>query len=193
MRVTQAAFVIGLCTLGAGCDICKYSKRNLLEAPVDVRDNVLINCRDHQLAEAAWEEVQHTEPAHAYSVHYARGFKDGFADYVYAGGAATAPVMPPRRYRKAVYETPEGHQAIEDWFAGFHRGALAAQASGYRDLIVLPLEVGGPAAAPGAADPGAHTVVQGPAPLPVQETPPEAVLQPPRKLSPPGPAKPGIP
>ena len=78
-------------------------------------------------------------PDHPYSVDYRRGFVDGFADYLYAGGSGEPPVVPPWRYRKASYETPEGYAAIEDWFAGFRHGANVALASGLRNLVVLPV------------------------------------------------------
>lgn len=141
--------------LGSGFEICRYASRNLYEAPVDARDDCLERMRYRHLGEAAWEQVCAENPGQ-YSVHYGRGFVDGFADFVYAGGTGEPPAVPPWRYRKAVYETPEGVQAVEDWFAGFRHGAAAAQASGLRSLVIVPVSVPAPqawAAPPPPAEP----------------------------------------
>jgi hypothetical protein len=63
----------------------------------------------------------------------------GFVDYLDANGTGEPPAAPPKRYDRSRYETPAGQRAIEDWFAGFRHGARAAQASGYRPAVVLPL------------------------------------------------------
>ena len=65
------------------------------------------------------------------------GFSDG--DYLEAGGTGQPPAMPPRRYWKAVYQSPEGRLAVQDWYRGFAYGAEMAKASGYRQLVTIPL------------------------------------------------------
>jgi hypothetical protein len=50
-----------------------------------------------------------------------------------------APV-PPERYRRKKYMTPEGCAAVEDWFAGFRHGAATAMQSGLRNLVVIPVQ-----------------------------------------------------
>lgn len=147
MRCTQLLIVFGLLLatsgcqelpLGSGFEIWRYATRNLYEAPVDTRDDCLERMRYRHLGEKAWQDICAQNPGQ-YSVHYGRGFVDGFADFLYAGGTGEPPMVPPWRYRKAVYETPEGFQAIEDWFAGFRHGAGAAQASGLRNFVLVPL------------------------------------------------------
>src|SRR5262249_39466700 len=76
---------------------------------------------------------------HPYSPDFQQGFLCGFADYLYAGGTGNPPPLPPRGYWKSEYETPEGRQAVQDWFEGFRTGAARARASGYRELVTVPI------------------------------------------------------
>jgi hypothetical protein len=60
-----------------------------------------------------------------------------------AGAIVEAPVcppVPPNRYRRKEYMTPEGAAAIEEWYAGFRHGAATAMASGLRNLVVIPIQ-----------------------------------------------------
>ena len=57
------------------------------------------------------------------------------------GGCGEPPPVPPRRYWKNAYQTPQGHQAIQDWFAGFRNGASDAEASGWRHFATVPSSV----------------------------------------------------
>lgn len=76
-----------------------------------------------------------------FSADYERGYKDGFTDYLDFGGCGEPPPVPPRRYWKNAYQTPEGHQAIQDWFAGFRNGVSDAEASGWRHFATVPSSV----------------------------------------------------
>jgi len=134
--------------LGSDLEITRYASRNIFEAPIDARDDCLERARYRHVAEKYWQEAcKHTPQA--YTVDYHRGFVEGFADYVYAGPGAP-PAVPPWPYRRAVYETPEGVRAVEDWFAGFRHGTQAAQASGLRNLVVVPTQLPPPPPLPQA-------------------------------------------
>jgi len=104
-------------------------------------NNILEIRRNHKLAGEAWEGIAKAEPELTHSADYADGFKAGYADYLYAGGTGEPPPQPPRTYWRIHYETPEGHQAIEDWFAGFRHGASMAQQSGHRQYATIPSSV----------------------------------------------------
>jgi hypothetical protein len=143
MRLEHILLTVSLCMLGSGCGIIEYGSHNLIEAPLDQVTELGECVRNKHMADAAWSEFAKGDPEHVYSAHFARGFKDGYADYLYAGGTGDPPVAPPWRYRKVGYETPQGVQAIEDWFAGFRQGAYAAYANGYRQFVVLPMAVSG--------------------------------------------------
>src|SRR5262249_8215357 len=90
------------------------------------------------------------------------------------------PPVPPGRYRRKRYMTPEGCAAVEDWFAGFRHGAATAMASGLRNLVVIPVQCppvfgpddGGPI--PGASRPGATPPKGTTSPMP----PPDEITQP---------------
>jgi hypothetical protein len=143
MRLAHILLAVSFCTLGTGCGIVCYGSKNLIEAPLDQVSELGECCRNKHMADAAWSEFAKGDAEHVYSVHFARGFKDGYADFLYAGGTGQPPVAPPWRYRKVGYETPQGVQAIEDWFAGFRQGAYAAYANGYRQFVVVPMAVAG--------------------------------------------------
>jgi hypothetical protein len=89
------------------------------------------------MAEAAWEQLECASAPGSYSPDYGFGFREGFADYLDAG-PGDLPALPPRRYWQGRYQTPAGHQAILDWYAGFAHGARVAAASGYRQFVTLP-------------------------------------------------------
>src|SRR5262249_3228840 len=129
-----------LCGTQAGCgEFMLYGVRNLYEAPLDEVDKCEARCRFRRLADEAWHAMTGGDPGGEFSVHYARGVRAGYVGYLRAGGTGEPPAAPPWIYRSSRFETPEGRQAIEDWFAGFRQGTQAARASGYRELVTLPL------------------------------------------------------
>jgi hypothetical protein len=80
-------------------------------------------------------------PEACQSIEYKRGFEDGFSDYLYAGGTGEPPPVPPRRLWNLDYRTPAGQNAVQNWFAGFRRGAGAARDAGYRRIVTVPASV----------------------------------------------------
>jgi hypothetical protein len=130
---------MGLC--GAGCGPLTLTARTIIVEPIEYCAK-LSACeerkRDHRVAEDAWHKVACAEPKGTFSDDYARGFIEGFEDYLYAGGNGEPPALPPRDYWRAEYETVQGHQAIQDWFTGFRHGVAEARMSGYRQLVLVP-------------------------------------------------------
>lgn len=182
MKVLLTLWLGGLCLLYQGCMPIGRAIRTSLVQPTEY--NTYVNCatevaRDRLLAR---EALEHFEGEHAgvpYSRDFRCGFKDGYADYLFAGGTGNPPPVPPRCYWNACYQTPEGHQAIEDWFAGFQAGAAAAKASGKRELVTVPASTALP-----PSDPPPQLPPPPPPPsLPVSpQTTPEEVLPPPKPL-----------
>ncbi len=173
MGRTLRRWILGLCVLAAGCSPTYNVTLTTFLEPLafnDTADKIVEVSRDCKLAKQAWEEVVRCNPGAPYSCDYAKGFKEGYADYLYAGGPATPPPVPPRCYWKPKYETPEGYQAIEDWYAGFRHGAAVAQASGYREYVPVPTWVPPPSARrpppPPPAPPAPPAPEQLPAPRP---------------------------
>ncbi len=103
-----------------------------------VRDEKLSQMRNHSLAKRVWHDIVAGSPPHSFSDHYARGFIIGFADYLYRGGSGEPPLVPPRDYWHAGYQTVQGKQAIQQWFEGFRHGGQECEARGYRELVVTP-------------------------------------------------------
>ena len=177
MRGKLPAALLGLCVLGQGCAplantahtvICEpveYSRR--LEACVDEK-------RDEALADDAWAAYLEAHQDQPCTCDFGQGFKDGYADYLFAGGTGNPPPLPPRWYWRAENKSPEGRLGEQDWFQGFRIGAAAAKQSGYREIETV----------------GTWTVLRrtpddpGPAPSPAAKP---ALLPPPKPLPPPQP------
>ncbi len=139
--------------------------RNVVLDPIEFcisGDRAVMHSRHYRLATAAWQEIAGGQLTETYSRDYVRGFKEGFADYLDAGGTGEPPPVPPRCYWHNDYRTPEGHQAIQDWFAGFRHGAGCAKQSGLRHYAVIPSSLL-------VAQPVAQVPSQGPAAEPPQE------------------------
>jgi hypothetical protein len=171
MRRAVALGLVALSLCGGGCtlvhDATCLTVYKMREAVRDCHEGV----RDRAWADHAWAQVRRECPKGAYSHDYAQGFKDGYAHYLFRGGNGEPPPLPPRHYRALRYQTPEGYQAIEDWFAGFRHGAGVAQHSGHRRWIT------GPSSLAGAEIPGPIPVVEPAAYGPA--LPPAEVIVPP--------------
>jgi len=141
MRGLRFIVVLSLCSLNTGC-LLLTGARNLLVEPVA---QYTLECfefkRNETLAVNAWQAVCAMYPENHFSIHYAEGFRQGFVDYLNAGGTGAPPPVPPRKYWGVRYETPQGHSAMQDWFAGFRHGSDAAAESGYRQFVVLPTPI----------------------------------------------------
>src|SRR4051812_46935915 len=130
-RLIFACCVVAACAISGGCQLAVNGTRTVCAEIMRKVDDKREIKRNLELAEAAWVECAGN--GDAYSVDYADGFKEGFVDYLYAGGSGEPPLLPPKKYQTFRYENPQGAQAMRDWFAGFRRGAAAGAASGYRN------------------------------------------------------------
>jgi hypothetical protein len=190
MRLNRFSTIVALCAVTSGCSPIINGIRTLIIEPFQYCnsfDTVEELARDRKLADAAWKRIICADGRRAYSDDYAKGFRRGYVDYLYAGGNGLPPPVPPREYWRVGYETPEGHQAIEDWFAGFRHGASVAMESGYRQFVVVPASapytppVPPPIYSGAALQPIATPALQPPVDVPLPEAP-APVLPPPRKI-----------
>lgn len=147
MNLVRAS-LLGLVTLtGSGCFTARpsgpdwfyhHAARNLTEKPIANHDERKFTKLVERRAAEAWEQLcqssgrKHSDP-------YGDGFREGFVDYVEAGGTGEPPYLPPFRYRLTKYRTADGVQVIESWYAGFRHGAAVARESGLRELNYVPL------------------------------------------------------
>jgi hypothetical protein len=177
MRRRLRFILMGLTLCGSGCTlVCDASTlgiHTLRETATDFGESV----RNRKLAQSAWKEVQRASPEKPYSNDYANGFKDGFANYLFRGGNGEPPPLPPAHYRKLRYQTPQGYQAIEDWFAGYRHGAVAARQNGYRQWITGPSGLGGTGPLLPLSEPGPNPPKFGGSP-PLEMAPPPAPASP---------------
>jgi hypothetical protein len=141
MRVLLAVCVNGLALLSSGCTLIGDGARVLATRTHQALDDCQERQRDQRLAAAAWEEVLRTDPGLKYSPDYVRGFREGYAEYLYAGGSGEPPLVPPRRYQGPRYQNVEGYQAAQDWFAGYRHGAAAARQSGLRQWMTVSVSL----------------------------------------------------
>ena len=139
MKTLLSLFIVAGVALCAGCECAVNFTRSTCFDVEQRAEDALERLRNRYLAEQAWKEAQALCPGQTYSEDYACGFKAGYADYLYEGGGGEPPPFPPTRYWGVGWESPAGARAMADWNAGFRHGAAAAEASGRRELVVLPL------------------------------------------------------
>lgn len=130
---------VGLMTPLAGCNLVHYAGHNLTNEPVSRVDEHKLQSRLRSESAATWREVCHQYPSRTFTPEFADGFQDGFVDYLDRGGEPKPPAMPPLKYRRSKYLTPEGHARVRDYFCGFKYGAEVAAASGNRQYLVVPV------------------------------------------------------
>ena len=142
MGVRHTLGILGLALLCQGCGLTATITRNLVIDPAHFdrfTDGFARKIRDTRLADEAWEQAAGV--GGPYSKHYARGFKEAYIDFMSNGGHESysdVPLLPPRSYWRVFYQSPEGNEAIQDWFAGWRHGVAMAKQSGYRNYVILP-------------------------------------------------------
>jgi hypothetical protein len=88
-----------------------------------------------QWAERVWsEQSANCAPEIAGERDYYLGFRDGFVDYVWAGGSGEPPPVPPRHLWNVMLRSPDGKRRADLWFDGYRHGARAARFGGFREL-----------------------------------------------------------
>jgi hypothetical protein len=137
MRLRTPLLIFSLSLLGPGCSLVHDGVSVLASRTCDALQEHHEWHRNRKWAEEAWKQCQ-ANATTTLSDDYAAGFKEGFAQFLYEGGNGEPPPLPPRQYRKLRYQSPEGYQAIEDWFAGYRQGSAAADDRGYRRWVTGP-------------------------------------------------------
>lgn len=138
-----AMIAVGLLQLAptVGCSVYQQYRRTMLLEPSEYswrndRHRSLKVYR--QWADQAWAEAGGASPQDGMVDDYALGFRDGFVDYVYAGGEGEPPPIPPRKFWNVAWRTPEGDVGARQWFSGYRHGAQVARNGGYRDGGIIP-------------------------------------------------------
>lgn len=121
-----------------GCTVCQDVYRNVcLEPGLFNWKTDWQRSRELYLswARQAWYDVGVTSAA-CTSTTYEWGFREGFADFVFAGGTGEPPAMPPREFWNAGWRA-DGAVAADEWFAGYRHGASVAREGGFRERAVV--------------------------------------------------------
>jgi hypothetical protein len=146
MRALLALGVLGFAMLGVGCAMIGSGVDHVVYAAKESIEVHREYARYRRWADEAWGEAAAAAPAGPAARDYGDGFRDGFVDYLDAGGTGEPPPLPPRRYQSLGYQSPEGYEAIDAWFAGYRHGAAVARQGPYRDWITGPSALRAPSA-----------------------------------------------
>jgi hypothetical protein len=182
MRLGPVGCVLALGVLSPGCALVGDAAHLACdESAACVREHSE-RSRNRHWAQTAWKDYAAASPECSGSRDFEHGFKEGFAEYLYEGGPAEPPLLPPTRYRKLRYQTVDGYRAVQDWFEGYRRGAQVAEQSGYRQWVTGPSSLRptgtgregpeAPLVAAAALRPGVRTSLQVLTPQTIQTPPP---------------------
>ncbi len=152
MRPQRIVGALALCICASGCQLTADITHNLVFETCLFASEVRGKVYYRRLACSAWKKYRAGHPERAGCADFAKGFKLGYADYLENGGCGggcdggcdgSSHALPPLRYWKIRYETPEGRAATVSWLDGFREGAAAAKASGYRGMVIVPVGTSG--------------------------------------------------
>ena len=144
MKLGRAVLLIFLLS-PTGCSFVGYGIHNAINAPFDAVQECAFRYRLRQRAREEWQKTP-CEERESHSAAYAKGFEDGFVDYIDANGTGEPPAMAPKHLRAGLLQLNDGQEDIEAWFDGFRHGARVAQETGLREQVVMP--IGRPARTP---------------------------------------------
>jgi hypothetical protein len=138
-RILAPAALAALAAL-PGCTVYQQARRTMIHEPTEFswkhdRQRSLKIYR--QWADQAWIAENGPCPEEGLYNDYALGFRDGFVDFVYAGGDGEPPPVPPRKFWNVAWRTPEGNEASHQWFNGYRHGAHVARTGGYRERGIV--------------------------------------------------------
>lgn len=136
MRWIRLHLMMILAASSAGCALFASGAHNAINEPRLALSEWRFERACRRLAESAWS--RNAEAATA-SSDYRGGYLDGYADYLRSGRTVDPLPVPPGRYARVAYHTPESLQAVNEYTVGFQKGAADAAASGDRQRVVIPV------------------------------------------------------
>lgn len=139
---TSLLLVVATAVGAGGCTVLDTARRVAYDEPkvfADEEDKEISLATYRSWGERVFRESGAYCPESLTAADYAWGFREGFAQYVFAGGSGDPPAMPPRHYWQSDFRNAEGAIAVKSWFEGYRRGAEAARLGGYREKVTLRL------------------------------------------------------
>lgn len=109
------------CSLTSGA--CRAVKQH------DCLDDFMIGYRNQVLAARAWHENKHCHANRGNQRDFKAGFMQGYID-VAKGGNGCAPSVAPESYWGWKYQSADGQNGVNAWFAGYPLGAQLAEQDG---------------------------------------------------------------
>ncbi|QDS88823.1 hypothetical protein EC9_30180 [Rosistilla ulvae] len=101
-------------------------------------DEFVLGYRNSAWSARAWHERKACFANEDYRYHFRDGFRQGYED-VANGGNGCTPAFPPRSYWSWKFQSPEGQQRVNAWFAGYPHGARAAEEDGLGNYGEIPM------------------------------------------------------
>jgi hypothetical protein len=95
----------------------------------------------HYQARKAWDEYKTRGARLEFGSDFVRGWKSGYFDAA-CGGNGAPPAVPPERYWKPYFQTPQGHVQVDAWYEGYQSGTIAADQDGVQLLAQIPTAPG---------------------------------------------------
>jgi hypothetical protein len=129
--------LVAWCMSTMGCTICQLARRTIWQEPAAYswkHDRRRSSETYLQWANAELAEQASRCPDLFGDPDYVMGFRDGFIDFVWAGGTGEPPPVPPRQFWNVMLRSPDGKVRAELWFDGYRHGSAVARDGGYRDL-----------------------------------------------------------
>ena len=136
MRWIRLHLLLTLLPAGAGCALMASGAYNAINEPRLALSERRFEHTCRRLAEQAWSSRADISSA---SGDFHDGYLDGYADYLRGGRTVAPPPVPPDRYARIAYHTPESLRAVNEYTAGFQQGAADAVASGDRQRVAVPV------------------------------------------------------
>jgi hypothetical protein len=106
----------------------------------DCLDECMITMRNCRAARRAWKDYRYCVGNMENERHFARGFKDGYAE-VAGGGSPCVPALPPECYWRSCHESTAGQARMRAWFGGYAHGASLADGQGIAQasyIVIAP-------------------------------------------------------
>jgi hypothetical protein len=131
-----------ICTsLQSGCTIWQSTRRTMRQEPHEFsweHDRGTSKTLYLSWADTVWQEARgYCTPENQSSYDYEWGFREGFAEYCFAGGNGEPPGAPPRPYWHAFKRMSPERNKVDQWYSGYRHGAKVARTGGYRDQAIL--------------------------------------------------------
>lgn len=118
-----AAVLVG----STGCSMLSNAYKQIKKH--ECLDDFMIAHRNRVFAAKAWYREQHCHRNRHHLDEFKAGFIQGYIDIANGGNGCT-PCVAPDQYWGWRYQSPDGHSAINAWFAGYPLGAKAAEQDG---------------------------------------------------------------